>query len=115
MSNVKKDKDVNVKKWVLQTIGERDESIRQAFSQFDQKVGQGFQSMEYKIGVLFAIMEELGVSQDKINEIAKNITQDPKGGESDDKQQSGSAPSESVENPTEPEVVSNEGGSEHFG
>jgi len=116
MGTNKQDRDVRLKKEIVQMMGERDESIRQAFEQFDQKVGQGFQGVEYKLSIVISALNLLGINEEKLQEIAKGI-QAKMGGEQNEQNQGGPTPTESIEDPNESEEQppSNEGGDEHFG
>lgn len=115
-NNTKKDKNVQLKKEFLSWLGERDESIRQAFESFDKKVGQGFQGIEFKLGVIFALFEEMGVTPEKINEAAAKL-QASVGGEQNEQAQTGPLTEEGVtdsQGEATGDANSNEGGDEHF-
>lgn len=121
-----KARDARILKKVLQILGEKDESIRQAFGQFDGKVQQAFGMMEFKIGILVKAMCELGMTEQRLQEISEQMQQemqsaqqDPQqaGGENNEHQPYGEEPSGQSGAPVEEQEVSpsEEGGAEHFG
>jgi len=116
MGTKKQDRDVRLKKELLQMLGESNESVRQAFEQFDSKVGQGFQAMEFKMAVLMLAMEKLGISQEKLQEIANSLQKNA-GGDKNEQTKGGTPPTEGLPNNPESEEQppSDEGGDEHFG
>jgi hypothetical protein len=118
--------EVKVMKKVTQILGERDESVRQAFGQFDQKVGHSFGMMEMKNAVLVKVVMELGMTEERLQEIFMEVQQEakqaqeqpaPNGGENNEQQPYGDDPTgPSGESPEEQEAdAGNELGSEHFG
>lgn len=117
MGSNKQDKEARFKKEIQQWFGERDESIRQAFEQFDQKVGQAFQGLEFKMAVIIAAMNQLGITNEKLQEIADQLQKQSAGGDTNEQTQSGPAPEESgTDNQGSEELPpSDEGGDEHFG
>ena len=111
--SAKKDRDAKTMKKTLQMLGERDESIRQAFTQFDKKVGQGFGALELKVMVIFEALKSMGITEEKLQEIATVIQQSQQGGNPNE--QNRTPTTESVETPTDTEATRDENGDEHFG
>lgn len=116
MGSNKQDKDLRIKKYIAQVLAEKDENIRQAFEQFNEKVGQGFQGVEFKLAVVFTALEMMGISNEKLQEIANKI-QTQAGGEQNEQTKGGTTPEKSGEDNTDiPQFPpSDEKGDEHFG
>ena len=116
MGTNKQDRDVKLKKEMLKILGENNESVRQTFEQFDNKVGQGFKGVEIKFAAVFLALGKLGISPEKLQEIANGI-QNPQGGDTDEQKQGEPPVAEGIKDSpnTGEQSASNENGDEHFG
>jgi len=106
---------------VMQLMAERDESIRQAFTQMHQNIGNSFGAVDFKLNVIFSALNELGVSQETIQGISTELQkrmqeqqQTPEGGETNDPYGKNTPP-ESVSDTEESGHIDGESGDEHFG
>ncbi len=98
-------------------LGERDEGIRQSMTALMQDSKNAYGNLDFKITVLLEAMIEMGMTQEKLNEITNKvktaITQQ-QGGQNENAP--GPITTKSVESSDEPGDDSfEEGGSEHFG
>jgi len=123
-----KSREVKLKKELVQMMGEKDESIRQAFTSFDQKVGQSFGMLEMKFAVVVKALAELGLPEERLQAIFEEVQAQVKQGEQPEQSATGGedngANEPYGEEPTgagsEPSEESETGaceerGSEHFG
>ena len=108
-----------IMEYVTQVLAERDEGIRQAFGQLSQQIGQSFNAIDFKTNVIFGALKELGISQELIEKISKEIQQamaeaQQKEGEANEPYSNQSA-KEGISDAGEQEDIEGEHGDEHFG
>lgn len=68
-----KNKEIKIKKDVLQILAERDEGIRQAFSALDQKVAHAVNTLDFKFAVVFTCLQQLGFTENQLQTISQNL------------------------------------------
>lgn len=109
-----------IMKQVLSLISERDESIRQTFGAFDMNVRNAFMTFDFKVAILFKALEELGFPQERLQQIASELSNKngmPEGGVQDDEPFNNDRPTqESVsDSRKQAEDIGEEKGSDRFG
>ena len=128
-NSAKKGQEARVMEKVAQMIGERDESIRQAFSGIQQQTGQAFGNMEFRLNLLYHLMKDIGITEEQLNNAAEEVKkvmqqaqqQQQEAAEAEKAQGGepnvpyGEESATTVVGDTEQQKDSGEGGSEHFG
>ena len=92
---------------LLAVLAERDEGYHQTLSQMDQGIKQGFQHLGLGLAVMEHCMRDLGITDERMQEIAQKIA----GGSNEQPRQP--APNSGSEIP-EVGSVEGESGDEHF-
>jgi len=116
-----KGREIRLKKEFMQILGERDESVAQAFSQMDNNIRKAFTNMEFKFAILFSVLEDLGIPQSRLQEIAETLQQqsqqqaNPQGGEHNENPYGGAPTDEGEPTTSQTEATeSAEGGEDRF-